>query len=129
VVASAFAKSTAPEVSFTSPCECQGFHGKNGWIVFPSSYCLMPKTMSVVFAVALALLFCFLLSSCDQISNNDAALKHRLDDTESKLAVLQSTVADLKGSKEWDDLVKGWDKIAYLTPGAEGYSTVGFDLG
>src|SRR5947209_6641221 len=32
VVASAFAKSPAPEVIFTSPCECQGFHGKNRWI-------------------------------------------------------------------------------------------------
>ena len=33
VVASAFAKSPAPEVIFISPCECQGFHGKNRWIV------------------------------------------------------------------------------------------------
>ena len=32
VVASAFAKSPAPEVIFISPCECQGFHGKNRWI-------------------------------------------------------------------------------------------------
>jgi hypothetical protein len=32
VVASAFAKSTAPEVSFVSPCECIGFHGKNRWV-------------------------------------------------------------------------------------------------
>ena len=32
VVASVFARSTAPEVSFISPCECQGFHGKTRWI-------------------------------------------------------------------------------------------------
>jgi hypothetical protein len=32
VVASAFAKSTAPEVSFISPCECIGFHGKIRWV-------------------------------------------------------------------------------------------------
>jgi hypothetical protein len=32
VVASIFAKSTAPEVIFISPCECQGFHGKNRWV-------------------------------------------------------------------------------------------------
>jgi len=32
-VASAFARSAAaPEVTFVSPCECQGFHGKNRWI-------------------------------------------------------------------------------------------------
>src|SRR6266496_305209 len=64
-----------------------------------------------------------------QFSNSDAALKQRLNDTEKKLAILQGTVTELKGSKQWDDLVKDWDKIAYLTPGAEGYSTVGFDLG
>jgi hypothetical protein len=32
VVASIFAKSTAPEVTFVSPCDCQGFHGKNRWV-------------------------------------------------------------------------------------------------
>ena len=32
VIASAFAKSTAPEVTFVSPCECVGFHGKNRWV-------------------------------------------------------------------------------------------------
>ena len=31
-VASIFAKSTAPEVTFVSPCECIGFHGKNRWV-------------------------------------------------------------------------------------------------
>ena len=32
VMASAFAKSTAPEVTFVSPCECIAFHGKNRWV-------------------------------------------------------------------------------------------------
>ena len=32
VVASVSARSPAPEVIFISPCECQGFHGKNRWI-------------------------------------------------------------------------------------------------
>jgi len=32
-VASAFARTAdAPEVIFVSPCECQGFHGKNRWV-------------------------------------------------------------------------------------------------
>ena len=35
----------------------------------------------------------------------------------------------MRQKREMDDLFKDWDKIAYLTPGAEGYSTVGFDLG
>src|SRR6187401_3178348 len=33
VVESVFVKSPAPEVIFISPCECEGFHGKNRWIV------------------------------------------------------------------------------------------------
>jgi hypothetical protein len=32
LVASAFANSPAPEVTFVSPCECIGFHGKNRWV-------------------------------------------------------------------------------------------------
>jgi hypothetical protein len=32
IVASAFARSEAPEVIFVSPCECQGFHGKTRWV-------------------------------------------------------------------------------------------------
>jgi len=32
IAASAFARSPAPEVSFISPCECQGFHGIHRWI-------------------------------------------------------------------------------------------------
>jgi hypothetical protein len=31
-VASIFAKSTAPEVTFISPCDCIGFYGKNRWV-------------------------------------------------------------------------------------------------
>ena len=90
--------------------------------------------MTNVFAPAL--LFCFLLSACDQFSNSDAALKHRLNDAENELtraksdiATLQHEVTELRQKREWDDFAKAWDKVAYLTPGAEGYSTVGFDLG
>ena len=32
VVASVLARSEAPEVTFASPCECQGFHGKTRWV-------------------------------------------------------------------------------------------------
>src|SRR5206468_7072015 len=32
VVAPTFGKSIAPEVTFVSPCECIGFHGKNRWV-------------------------------------------------------------------------------------------------
>src|ERR1700745_3440520 len=32
VVASTFGKEPAPTVTFVSPCECIGFHGKNRWV-------------------------------------------------------------------------------------------------
>jgi hypothetical protein len=97
--------------------------------------------MSGVFTLVLP--FCFLLSACDQFSNSDAALNRRLNDSESELtkaeskltkaeidvATLQREVAALRQKQEFDDLIKDWDKVAYLTPGARGYSTVGFDLG
>lgn len=87
----------------------------------------MRNATSSVFT--LVLLCCFLLPACDQFSNSDAALKQRLNDTEKKVATLEGTVTELKASKQWDDLAKDSDKIAYLMPGAEGYSTVVFDLG
>jgi hypothetical protein len=73
--------------------------------------------------------FCFLISACDQIYNNDPELKRRLSKAESDLAALQQQVSAFKGKQEWDDLMKDLDKVAYLKPGDEGYSTVGFDLG
>lgn len=78
---------------------------------------------------------CLLLSACDQLSPNAAlesqvrAIEAKLDKAEADLAALQAQVADLKQRREFDDLVQDFDKIAYLTPGAEGYSTIGFDLG
>ena len=77
---------------------------------------------------------CVLVSACDQLSN--VALEHRLNDTQEKLtkaendlAALQQQVTNLKREREWDNLTKEWDNVAYLTPGAEGYTTVRFDLG
>src|SRR5437762_8669932 len=50
VVASVFAKSTAPEVIFISPCECQGFHGKNRWIA-KTDFTLVPLDKSAIQSV------------------------------------------------------------------------------
>jgi len=50
VVASAFAKSPAPEVIFISPCECQGFHGKNRWIA-KTDFTPVPLDKSVIQSV------------------------------------------------------------------------------
>ena len=79
-----------------------------------------PRRAASGYFLTLCLLFCFLISACDE---------HRLDKAEKDLATLQQQVAELKGQREWDELTRDWGKVAYLTPGAEGYSTVGFDLG
>jgi hypothetical protein len=50
VVASAFAKSTAPEI-FISPCECQGFHGEMMPLQRAKEQNTMPK---LVIALAIA---------------------------------------------------------------------------
>src|SRR5438045_5369732 len=50
VVASAFAKSPAPEVIFISPCESQGFHGKNRWIV-KTDFTPVPSDKSAIQSV------------------------------------------------------------------------------
>lgn len=76
-----------------------------------------------------------LLTACDQFSPNAAlesrvrAAEAKLEKTEADLAALQAQATDLKQRREFDDLLQDFDKIAYLTPGAEGYSTIGFDLG
>jgi hypothetical protein len=57
VVVSAFAESTAPEVTFVSPCECIGFHGKNRWVsktdlspVPPDTSAIQSVTPSQIYA-------------------------------------------------------------------------------
>ena len=83
----------------------------------------------------LSLTFCALLSACDQVTNSATqgsrltAVESRLVDAQSAITKLQSEVAKLKQRRELDELTKGWEKIAYHTPGADGYSTVAFDLG
>jgi hypothetical protein len=75
------------------------------------------------------------LSACDQPATNAAqesrlkAAEAKLDKTQGDVAALRAEITDLKKKREFDDLVKLWDKVAYLTPGAEGYSAVRFDLG
>src|SRR4051812_7003389 len=40
----------APEVIFVSPCECQGFHGKNRWVT-KTDLSLVPLDKSVIQSV------------------------------------------------------------------------------
>lgn len=70
-----------------------------------------------VTAVFLALL----LSGCDQSS--------KVSSLERKLESLEKEISELKQMIEFEQIVSGLDKMAYLTPGSEGYSLVKSDLG
>jgi hypothetical protein len=50
VIACAFARSEAPEVIFVSPCDCQGFHGKNRWVT-KTDLSPVPSDKSVIQSV------------------------------------------------------------------------------
>lgn len=99
-----------------------------------SKFCNKEGSMTIYRPLWL-LTLCLLLSACDQFSPT-TALESRVrvaeanfEKAEADMAALQAQVAALKQKREFDDLMQDIDKIAYLTPGADGYSTIGFDLG
>ncbi len=61
------------------------------------------------------------VTGCDQSSKVTAL--------ETKMTALESELTNLKEKIELQQMLSGWDKVAYLTPGAEGYSLVKSDLG
>jgi len=67
------------------------------------------------------LLSTILISGCDNSSKVPAL--------ESKVASLEKEIADLKQTIELNQMLSGFDKVAYLTPGSDGYSLVKSDLG
>lgn len=73
------------------------------------------KTTGLVIASLL------LLFGCDS-STKVASLEKKVEALEIQLGELQQKV-------ELQQMVSGWDKVAFLTPGSEGYSVVKSDLG
>lgn len=74
-------------------------------------------------AMTRIILVCFfiILTGCDQSS--------RVTALEAKVTTLETELTNLKQKIEFQEMVNGWDKVAYLTPGAEGYSLIKSDLG
>lgn len=62
-----------------------------------------------------------LLSGCDQSS--------KISTLENKMASIEAEINELKQTIEVNSMVSNIDKIAYLTPGSDGYSLVKSDLG
>lgn len=75
-----------------------------------------------------------LLGGCEEVRN--PVLAQKLDATNAEIAKLQNEVNQLredlqavKASRDFDDLFKDIEKIAYLTPESDGYAVVKYDLG
>lgn len=74
-------------------------------------------------------LLCCLAALLTGCGENTSGLEQRLSAAEAEMATLQASIKDLREKREWDELWENADKFAYLTPGADGYSVVRFDLG
>jgi len=64
----------------------------------------------------------FLMINCSQGSRE-------LADTNKKIQELRTEVDELKRQAEWEKLIDGFEGVAYLTPGANGYTVVKTDMG
>ena len=58
-----------------------------------------------------------------------AALQKKTDDLQGEVKKLQESVEQLKNDQSWDKFEREFGAIAYLTPGAGGYSVIESDLG
>jgi len=69
----------------------------------------------------LAIATVFLLAGCGSGTKVTAL--------EGKVEALEKQVAELQQKVEIQQMVSAWDKVAFLTPGSDGYSVVKSDLG
>lgn len=83
--------------------------------------------MKTIAAVLMSIL-CVLMVGCNQKSSNPT-LANDIVKLNEQVSELKEKVSELEGRRAFDQFMQGLDKYAYLTPGAEGYSVVGFDLG
>ncbi|UQS14793.1 DUF3251 domain-containing protein [Pseudomonas sp. HS6] len=77
----------------------------------------------------------FLISGCKDDQKLETA-KQEIKQSQEKILELEKSLETLtkainndRDSYEWDKLVSTFDRVAYLTPGSDGYRTVRFDLG
>lgn len=80
-------------------------------------------------AALIAISGCNHNAETEKLSAELAALNLQLSKVQADLDLLDKKVTSLEQKAEWNQFTQDWDKIAYLTPGNEGYSTIGFDLG
>lgn len=81
------------------------------------------KNLSLI--LCLGLLF---IAGCESSKNQDG-LASQLAAIRLENESMKNDIEELKRKDRVDELVQSFNKIAYLTPGSNGYSPVQFDLG
>ncbi len=79
--------------------------------------------------VAITLILLGTFSSACSDSNRILALQKRVDDLESQVKTLKSSVETIEIEQKLDKFLRDTESVAYLTPGSEGYSIIETDLG
>jgi hypothetical protein len=62
-------------------------------------------------------------------TNRMAKLNHQVDSLALELRGINQKVANIEAEKGWSDLLSALENVAFLTPGAAGYSVIQSDLG
>lgn len=71
------------------------------------------------------LLFAAALTAC----NYESSKKEDVDKLSKRIDSLELVVSEIQTTLKFNNLVRTFDQIAYLTPGSTGYTTVKSDLG
>jgi len=86
-------------------------------------------------AISITLAVAAMLSGCNEdprVSKIDTELKQHQEkilQLESELSQIKAATESDRESYKWDKLVSNVNRIAYLTPGSDGYAAVQTDLG
>jgi len=84
--------------------------------------------MCATYLVLICSIFAVSITACEQnkSTSND---RSKLQELSTKVEALEERMRDLKTSVDVIETFKDLDRIAYLTPGQSGYSSIQFDIG
>ena len=84
--------------------------------------------MNTIGSGALTAVACLLIAGCAD-EQQVSALQKKTDQLQAEVKQLKESVEELKREQSMDKFMRDIGSIAYLTPGAEGYSVIQSDLG
>ena len=87
------------------------------------------RKMGLSWAIVVLALTLPVLVSCEKSQVGDKTLDSKLVALELKVSELEKTIADIKALRDFDSLLATGEKVAYMTPGSNGYGVLKMDLG